>query len=121
MKKVLFKNILPVDSGSMAIMAEDFLAEWGGDKPKPSLFAKVVIEKDMLVEFKVDAYTVDKRQIKLRAGTYIVSDPCYWVKNDKWMPLLEKTNYLKINNVSGLYALENFGGDGVHEVTITEI
>ena len=55
--------------------------------------------------------------ICVTSGKLVVSDPCYIVKEENWMPLLEETKYFE-KAPEGTVVLDKMGGDGLYDVEI---
>lgn len=114
------KNI-GVDSGTILLADKDF---YGADqKPIEKKFQKVFRVEPGMYEVK---WNIAKTmmgdvggigEVCITSGKLVVSDPCYIVPEDKWVKLLEDTNYFK-NEPKGTVVLDKMGGDGIYNVEI---
>ena len=61
-------------------------------------------------------------QVQIPAGDYWLSDPCYTIKDEHWVPWLEACNYREEDNLVGVIPGTDFSavgfrtawGDGVY-------
>ena len=67
-------------------------------------------------------------QVQIPAGDYWLSDPCYTIKDEDWIPWLEACNYREDDNLVGKIPGTNFSavgfrtawGDGVYPLQKAE-
>ena len=67
-------------------------------------------------------------QVQIPAGDYWLSDPCYTIRDEDWLPWLEACNYREEDNLVGVIPGTNFSavgfrtawGDGVYPLQKAE-
>jgi hypothetical protein len=114
---IKIEEVMPVDSGTMALISKDVLDKYGKLKPSPkrvfSLIKKITIKTSAIVILGVKTENTRGYVKKLDKGIYYLGDPCYIIKD--WDKFLKDTNYME-SYLPNCIFVKNFGGDGLHKV-----
>ena len=54
--------------------------------------------------------------VNITSGKLVVSDPCYIIREDKWLPFCEEVE--KNKRLENAVLLDTMGGDGIYDVEI---
>ena len=114
-------NNIAVDAGLILISDKDYYGD--SHEPIGRNYQKTFIVKPgkynlrWKIENTWNGDVEGEGIVNVTSGKLIVSDPCYIIKDDEWIPTLEKTNYFE-NEPEGTVVLDSMGGDGTYDVEI---
>lgn len=124
MKKHISAKGISVDAGVIMISDKEFYEKWKGElSNQKDLFKSFDVPNGKYeVKWKIkktwNGDVNGEGILEITSGQMIVSDPCYHFEEDnKWMNLLNHTNYLK-DEPEGTVVLDKMGGDGCYNVQI---
>ncbi len=114
-----------VDSGLIIISDKDFYKQYNKIYlPKILPLSEMLILPKGLYEIKWEikatwnGHVYGNGKLRVTSGIVIVTDPCYFIKDNKWQKFLDDYEYTlpSMPSPDGCVLIDSMGGDGSYKV-----